>query len=599
MTKIALFFISGLLITFLSAGQNTGKIIVLHTNDLHSRLSGFSPESKYTPLSINDDSTAGGFSRIASIIKKDKANSENTVYVVDAGDFLMGTLFHTVEARSGFQLPLMKRMGYDAVCLGNHEFDFGVDKLAEIINSSLNSGPVPQLLLGNVVFSIEDSGDNKLEELYTKGIIKRTWAVERNGIKAGFFSLLGINASEVAPYSTPLKFEKQIRYAKRAVRELEEQGCDLIVCLSHSGLSTGRKGNLEGEDFEIAKKVRGIDIIISGHTHTLLKKPLWVGNTLIVQTGEYGKNVGRIVFNRTGKGIEFESYELVPVDDRIQGDVDTERAIGLQKQYISEHILRPFGMSYDEPVAETNKLIDIDQQGNLDESNLGPLVADAIHYYVNRHSRAGADVAMVSAGVVRDRIVPGKQTPADIFRVMPLGSGKDDVPGYPFSRLYVTGRELKNILEILLVAHKSNSDYYCFYSGMRAEYNPDKGLLKKVKKIEIIKPDGSIVKVDFSKKNTTLYSITANSYMLEFIGIIKKKSFGLINVVPKNEKGEKVTDMRTALIDIDEEKSGLQEGKEWLALIEYLKQMKDENGNNIPDIESRYHIPVRSIIPVE
>jgi len=588
------FFVSGLLIA-----QTPEKIIILHTNDLHSRIEGFAPESQYTPLSVNDDKTKGGFSRLASIIKKEREDPQHTVFVVDAGDFLMGTLFHTVEAKNGFQLPLMKKMGYDAVCFGNHEFDFGTQKIAEIINSSLATGQIPQLLLGNAVFNKKDSRDDAIEELFRKEVIKRTFIITRHGIKAGFFSLLGVNAIDVAPYAAPLTFEKQVRFARKAVNELKQQGCDMIICLSHSGVSKGKNGEWEGEDVKLAKKVKGIDLIVSGHTHTLLQKPVIVNGTVIVQTGEYGENMGRVIFSRSEKGIKFESYELISVDDHIAGDEETEKSIEEQKKIITDNILKPFRMSYEMPVAETGTLIDINPQGNLDESNLGPLVADAIHYYINKHSAAGADVAMVSAGIIRDRIVPGNQTPADIFRIMPLGSGKDEVPGYPFSRLYVTGRELKNILEILLIAGKSDPDYYCFFSGMKAEYNPDKGLLKKVSKIEIVKPDGRVINVDFSKKNNSLYSITANSYMLEFIGIIKKKSFGLINVVPKNSKGERVTDMSTAIVDIDEKQPGLQEGKEWLALIEYLQQMKDLNGNGIPDIDKKYFKPLRTIMPVK
>ena len=85
--------------------------------------------------------------------------------------------------------------------------------------------------------------------------------------------------------------------------------------------------------------------------------------------------------------------------------------------------------------------------------------------------------------------------------------------------------------------------------------------------------------------------------MLEFIGIIKKMSFGFINVVPKDSEGNKVTDMKNAVIDMDKNKTGIQEGKEWLALIEYMQSMKDTNGNGIPDIDSRYRNAVRTQFP--
>lgn len=580
-------------------GQEERKIVILHTNDLHSRLEGFAPESLYTPLSVNDDQTSGGFARIASLIESESSSEGTTLFTVDGGDFLMGTLFHTLEAQSGFQLPLMKRMGYDVVCIGNHEFDFGTDKLTDIIKSSAANGPLPRILLGNAVFSQKSSADDKLEDLFREGLIKRTFIIEKDGIKAGFFSLLGKNAAEVAPFAKPLTFQKISKYAAVAVKELKSLGCDIIICLSHSGLTLQKDGQWGGEDAELARKVKGIDLIISGHTHTRLDKPLIINGVPVVQTGEYGNNLGKVTFKLSDKKPEFLSYELIPVNDRIMGNKQIDSIIKERKALITEKVLSKSGMEYGMPVYETGYLIDINQQGNLDESNLGPLVADAIYYYINRHNSMGCDVAMVSAGVIRDKIVPGIQIPADIFRIMPLGSGKNEVPGYPFSRLYVTGREFKNILEILLVAHKSNSDYYCFYSGIRAEFNPDKGLLRKVKKIDIVKPGGEIINVDFSKKNKTLYSIAANSYMLEFIGIIKKKSFGLINVIPKNNEGNRVTDMSTALIDMDETRPGLQEGKEWLALIEYLQTLKDSNENGIPGPDDKYKAPLRAVVPVK
>ena len=86
-------------------------------------------------MTVNDDKTVGGFSRIATIIKNEKESSSGTTLVVDAGDFLMGTLFQSLEVKTGFQLRLMKTMGYDVACLGNHEFDYGPEKLASIISS--------------------------------------------------------------------------------------------------------------------------------------------------------------------------------------------------------------------------------------------------------------------------------------------------------------------------------------------------------------------------------------------------------------------------------------------------------------------------------
>ncbi len=131
-----------------------------------------------------------------------------------------------------------------------------------------------------------------------------------------------------------------------------------------------------------------------------------------------------------------------------------------------------------------------------------------------------------------------------------------------------------------------------YYSGFSVLYDPDKSLFKKIKKIDIINRDGSLTDVDFSKKNKRLYSVTANSYMLEFMGIIKKMSFGLVNVIPKDENGNKV-DVKNIVIDMDEKMPGIQEGKEWLALMEYLGSMEDTNNDSIPDIDQKYNVAVK------
>jgi 5'-nucleotidase/UDP-sugar diphosphatase len=595
---------ASLCILFLSSvmalsGQNGKKITILHTNDLHSRLTGFAPESAYTPETINDDKTTGGFARIATIIKDEKAKNPEGTLVVDAGDFLMGTLFHSLEKRTGFQLRLMNQMGYDITCLGNHEFDFGPESLAEILASSSKAGEIPAILAGNAVFSKKDSRDNGLEELEKSNVLARKVILTRDGIKIGFFSLIGEDAVSVAPRSVPVEFSKQLSYARKMVKELKYNGCDIIICVSHSGLSKDVGGNWVGEDYKLAQKVVGINLIISGHTHSKVDEPLIVNGIPIVQAGEYGNFVGKLSLIYTSGKLTVENYSLIPVDDKIPGDKSITALIEKQKELIATEILSPLGISFTEKIAETSFPVKMSESGDYKESNLGPLVADAIHYYVNSHDRKGTDVSLVALGVLRDNIVPGIQTAPDIFRVMSLGSGKDEVPGYPLSRLYVTGKELKSILEILMVAYKKSADYYCYYSGLKVEYDPSKRTLKKIQKITIIHPDGEAAVVSFSKKDKVLYSLTANSYMLDFIGIIKKMSYGLINVVPKDSDGNRITIMQNAVIDMNERAEGIQEGKEWLALMQYLGSMKDTNGNGIPDIDLAYAKSVKCFFQIK
>jgi len=580
------------------AAQNEKKIVILHTNDLHSRLMGYAPESAYSPMTINDDKTVGGFARIAAIIRDEKEKNEGTTLLVDGGDFLMGTLFQGLETKTGFQLRLMKTIGYDAVCIGNHEFDYGPDKLADIVNSGLRGGDIPPLLLSNAAFDSKDPGDDTLEELFISNTIGRKLIIERDGLKIGFFSLLGKVADDNAAFAPPVTFSNQIHTAKKMVRELQDDGCEIIICLSHSGVSPGESGEWSGEDVKLAEKVKGINAVISGHTHTRLDKPILVNGTPVVQTGAYGKFVGKLSLTYADGNVRFSDYSLIPVDDRIIGDASVNKLIEDQKEAVAKEILEPLKIKYNEPLVEAGFSLVCDEQGDIKNSNLGPLVADAIYSYVNNHSESGADISIVAVGVIRDMIVPGFQTVPDIFNIMSMGQGDDGIPGYPLAKVYVTGRELKSILEILQVAYKSTPGNYCYYSGMKVDFDPEKGMLRKINKIDIISPGGDVKEVNFSRKEKELYSITANSYMLESVGIIKKMSFGLLNVVPKDAFGNPITDMKTAVIDIDGSLEGIQEGKEWLALVEYLTSMNDTNGNGIPDVDRKYESAIQTFFDV-
>jgi 5'-nucleotidase / UDP-sugar diphosphatase len=579
--------------------QSEKKITILHTNDLHSRIMGFAPESDYSPLTLNDDKTAGGFARIASIFKSVKETEPGTTLVVDAGDFMMGTLFPSLEKKYGFQLRLMKEMGYDIVGIGNHEYEYGPEWLASVVEMSARTGDIPAILIGNAKFDSKDKRDDGLENEVSENLISRKMIITRDGMKIGFFSILGKDAVSVAPKAAPVTFENQFSFAKKMVRELKSEKCNIIICISHSGVTREKNGEWGGEDVEIARSVKGIDLIISGHTHTKLVQPIMVNGIPIVQTGEFGQFVGCLSLSYSSSKLKVIGYKLIPVDDGVMGDEKINRLVEAEKDKFNTEILKPVGLDYTQPVGQTDFRMEGNDMSDYVNSNLGPFIADAIHFYVNKHNSKGTDISMVAAGLIFDKMVPGIQAVPDIFRVMPLGSGKDDIPGYALSRLYVTGRELKSILEVLQVAAKSKPDNYCYYSGIRVDYNPDKGLFKKIRNIKIVHYDGTTVNVNFSRKDKSLYSITADSYMLEFIGVIKKMSFGLINVVPKDQWGNRVKDMKTAVIDMDEHSDGVQEGKEWLALVEFIRSMKDTNGDGIPDIDRKYASPVRCFFQVK
>mgnify|MGYP000971729857 FL=1 len=176
--------------------QDAKKLTILHTNDFHSHLQGFAPESAYTPLVADNDPTRGGLARIAGMIKTVREENPGSTLVVDAGDCLMGTLFQALEPSTGFQIPLMKKAGYDVVAMGNHDFDFGPEAYAGIIRKSSQNGEIPVILLGNGVTDPDDPADDAFEAVINEGLV-RPWIIkEVNGIRVGLFSLLGKDAED-------------------------------------------------------------------------------------------------------------------------------------------------------------------------------------------------------------------------------------------------------------------------------------------------------------------------------------------------------------------------------------------------------------------
>jgi len=197
-------------------------LTIIHSNDIHSHFLGASPNIDYSPLTTGEDKTIGGWARIATVIKETKKERSNPVLVVDAGDFLMGSLFHMVTREQAFELRLLRMMGYDAVTLGNHEFDLKPGGLARILTSARDSGQIPQVVFSNAVFSQESSKDDALENIFKQGIVKPYLVLERGGLRIGLFGLLGKDAAEVAPFASPISFEDPIATAQKMVKNFAD-----------------------------------------------------------------------------------------------------------------------------------------------------------------------------------------------------------------------------------------------------------------------------------------------------------------------------------------------------------------------------------------
>jgi 5'-nucleotidase len=188
----------------------------------------------------------------------------------------------------------------------------------------------------------------------------------------------------------------------------------------------------------------------------------------------------------------------------------------------------------------------------------------------------------------------GKQNINDIYNVVPLGMTQEKIPGSPLCKIYLTGNELKKLFELILLEYPRLRSYYFYYTGMQLTYNPDKVMFRKISEIKIGNETKGYHSVSFSKKDRTLYCIAANKYSMGFIAKLRRLSFGTFNVVAKNKDGYIIKN-DNFLIDLDKNKEGIQEAKEWLAILDYIRSFPDLNGNGIPDVPEEYKTKVNSI----
>ena len=576
--------ISIVFLFFIAWSQYAQNLVILHTNDLHSRLNGYGPESEYTPLSTNDDVTRGGFSRIASVIKSEKNKYPDKVLVLDAGDFLMGTFFHKLEPETGFQLQLMGKMGYDAIAIGNHEFDFGHKRLAKMIKTASQNQNIPQLLLTNAVVPYCEA-TKEMRGLYNEGLLDKYTIIERNGLKIGIFALMGQGASRLIKGNAPITFTNSFLSAKKIVKTLQNKKEDIIIALSHAGIEY-KDNEWKGEDIELAKNVSGIDIIIGAHSHTLLDKPLIINETTIVQTGCHGQTIGKIKWFEKSTP-EFSNIEI---DDKILGDAGIQKNIDLQQEKLYANILEPLGLKYNTPIFESSFPLMLTNDNCPEKGNLGPFIADAILHDAKKSCQGNSHVAIIPAGMIRGNLtngISGQQTPADLFRTLSLGFGNDSVPGYALSRIYVNGKELKRLVEVLLLAYQTGASRYIYYAGLKVKYDPKKPPMHSVVSIEIGNNFDGFTPIE-NYDSEKLYGIVANTYMLDFLFLIRKMSVGIIRITPKDSTGLSMNDRQMALLDFSPASVGIQEGKEWTAVLNYSRSFFDINNNGIPDVPLIY-----------
>ncbi|MEG2988323.1 MAG: bifunctional UDP-sugar hydrolase/5'-nucleotidase [Oscillospiraceae bacterium] len=561
---LAALLVCGLCVPALATPPTTPQSLslkILFTHDTHDH---------FLPLPAGDGGEYGGYTRLATLLQQERENAEVPVITVDGGDFSMGSLFQTIYATDAPELRTLGALGYDAVTLGNHEFDYRGQGLADMLTNAKKSGdPLPAVVLSNYKPNPDGSVASATVQTALDNFPVTDYTIlERDGLKIAIFGVVGVSSDECSPMSG-MTLEPVADAAKRVVTKIEEQEKpDFIVCLSHGGINQDPK---KSEDELLAKAVPGIDVIVSGHTHATLEKPIQVGSTLIVSVGAYTQNLGVLTVNKQAdKTLAGFDYKLIPVDETVADDPEISALVASFKPLVEQKYLADYGMKFDQVLATAPfDFTPISQFAVRQEDDpLGTLVADSYLRAVQEaegDSYEPIDVAVVNAGVIRASISRGNVTVSDAFAISALGVGADGTPGYPLISAYLTGKELKDACEVDASVTPIVPEAQLYMTGLHYTFNPNRMIFNKVTQVSQIRPDGTTAPLEDEK----LYRCVTGLFSGQMLGAVNAKSFGILTITPKDKDGNVITNFEDHIIH---NQNGT-EVKEWYALASYLQSM--------------------------
>ncbi len=430
-----------------AAAVRAATLTVLHVNDTHSHLDAWGPKDHHL------EGTVGGIAKAAAVIGEIRGRDSN-VLLLHAGDMFHGDLFFNAF----FGVPefqLLQQLGFDAMAVGNHEFDLGPDVLAGSLAAAF-SGPGLPLLSANLDLSEYPA----LATWIGPSIVK-----EVGGVRVGIFGMT--NPDNVTNIPAPVVIlgagdpTALMTIAATQAAALRASGAEVVICLSHLGALYDRA---------LAASVPGIDLIVGGHDHYVFSAPETVTNpdgkpTLIVQAGSRYEYVGCLRLSVDGGAVTVDSYELLTVDRKVAPLPEVQAVVDELKRAIVDL----YGDVYGIQLARAGRTIDrsTDPRQRWRDSGMGDLITDALR------ARTHTDVAITANGLIDEGISRGPIVGADLFR--PIGYGYDTETrlGLKIATFDITGAELAKALEVGLAYLGVNEDFFLQVSGMRFAYDPD------------------------------------------------------------------------------------------------------------------------------
>lgn len=480
--KIGLFSASVLALTAGTALADF-ELNILHINDLHSRIEAI---SKSDSTCSAEDAAAnecfGGIARVKSAIDSRRAELEGkNVLTLDAGDQFQGSLFYTTY-KSAPIADFMNAIGFDAMAIGNHEFDDGPEELAKFIDAL----QFP-MISGNTLAGL----DSPVADKFKPYIVK-----EFGDEKVAVVSVLATDTDETSSPGDSILFADEIGYLKEAVKEIEAEGIDKIVLLSHVGYA---------RDKEIAAAVDGIDVIVGGHSHTLLSNtdekaagpyPTMVKNPAgtdvpIVQAYAYSKYLGdlTVVFDDSGV-VKSATGEPKLLDASVTPDEGFVAKVS--------ELAGPIEELKQKEIGETAEAIDGSREVcRATECTMGNLVADAM---VDRLSDQGITIAIQNGGGLRASIDAGTVTMGEVLTVLPFQNS--------LASFQLKGSDIVAALENGVGQVEEGAGRFPQVSGLKYTADLNKPAGSRITSVEVKEGDG-FVAIDPNK----VYGVATNNYM--------------------------------------------------------------------------------------
>ena len=390
---------------------------ILHINDMHSRIESI---SKYDGTCGSDNEAEGkcfgGVGRLKTAIDMKRAElaGENVV-LLDAGDQFQGSLIYTTY-KGQAAAEFMNAMDFDAMAVGNHEFDDGPEALSAFVDA--------------VDFPMVASNLDVSQDPDLNGKLNNHLVLEIGGEKIGIISALATDTVDTSSPGKDVIFQDEAEALAAAVADLEAEGVTKVIALNHVGIV---------KDMEIANTVDGVDVIVGGHSNTLLSNtsdraygpyPLMVGDTPVVQAYAYSKYLGHltVTFDDDGNVVSATGEPFL-LDANVAIDADIASRV--------EELAAPVEELKNTVVASTPAPIDGEREScRLVECAMGNLIADAM---LDRVADQGIQIAIQNGGGIRASIDDGEVTMGEIFAVLPFQN--------TLSTFFVSGQTIIDALE--------------------------------------------------------------------------------------------------------------------------------------------------------